>query len=921
MSDTRIAPDAVAAPFTATSVTTPAVASVLLVDDQPARLLTYEAVLSGLHIRCVRAHSGREALKQLLLQEFAVIVLDVSMPEMDGFETARLIREHPRLERMPIIFATGINVTEFDQLKGYEVGAIDYISVPVVPEILRSKIAVLVELYQRRSALEAMNASLSEARARLEAQHVSALAQSESQLMAIFEHPSQVNAVLEAVRDSSGAIVDWCFRDANRSSIKLMGRRREEIIGARITQVAPAERIPHVLPIYAEVLARDTVARYEISYGEQDFLITVFRMNDDCVISSGTDITERKRTEAALHESRERLLLAQTAARLGTHDWDIRKDIITWDERAYELWGLPLGTPITYEIFAKGLHPEDLGATAAAVERALDPQGDGEYSALYRVFNAIDTRTLWIEATGRVTFENGQPVRLVGTVQDVTECTLAQSQLRESEARFRELANNIDQFAWTCDAQGHTTWHNTRWFDYTGRSQDDLTGLDCSSLYHPEHVERVLSHWRHCLERGLPWEDTFPLRSRSGEYRWFLSRGVPIRDEHGNVLRWFGTSTDVTALRELQDELKQSDALKDEFLAMLSHELRNPTAAISNAAQVLSKLLSQTETEQSLVDIVQRQVTHLSRLLDDLLDVARITQGRIELKREHIPLQQCVQAAIEATESLIHEKGHRLSLVQSSPPLWVFADRVRLTQCVANLLNNAAKYMHAGGEIRVRTFCENGQVGVEVIDAGIGVSAELMLQIFDLFVQSKRPLDRSQGGLGIGLTVCRKLIEMQGGSVAGFSQGVGHGATFTLRLPHASGPARKLPTPQAAPCEQRVLIVDDNQDAADSLSLLLQLQGHETLTVYNGEAALAKVAEFCPALALLDIGLPDIDGYEVARRIKEIAPELKLIAVTGYGLVDDKLRSAAAGFDLHLVKPVALSDLEEAIATLRLGVR
>ncbi|MFL6577493.1 MAG: PAS domain S-box protein, partial [Povalibacter sp.] len=719
MNDTRAPLGTAAAPFVATSVATSTIASVLLVDDQPAKLLSYEAILGDLQLRCVRAYSGREALKQLLLQEFAAIVLDVSMPDMDGFETARMIREHPRLERTPIIFVTGINVSEFDQLKGYEVGAIDYIAVPVIPEILRSKIAVLVELHQRRSALQAVNKSLAEARAELESRHASVIAQREAEHEAIFEHPSHVNAVIEVVRDSDGKIRDWRYRNANRSAAALVGLQREQIIGRCIGQVLPPPRVAHVAACYAQVLASGQIARYEMTYGSADYLVTVYRMNAECIVTSGIDITDRKNAEAGMRrsearyqallenapvavahnaldgrfeyvnrafcklvgysadellqkrwqdithpediesdsslarrvlagelpdytiekryvrkdgeivwvnlfgnfvhdsndravqgvavaiditeqrraaadlvESRERLVLAKAAARLGTHDWDIRTGIIKWDERTYELWDLQPGTPVTFETFAQGLHPDDFATMQAAVDRALDPNGDGKYLSVYRVIRRRDGSTCWIEATGRVTFENGKPVRLVGTVQDITERTLAQSQLRSSEERFRELANNIDQFAWTCDEHGQAFWYNDRWYEYTGTREQDMLGLAWSTLHHPDHLERVKTHLEYCLRTGTPWEDTFPLRGKDGNYRWFLSRAVPIRGDDGKVLRWFGTNTDVTDLRGLQEELKQADALKDEFLAMLSHELRNPTAAISNAAQVLSRLLA-----------------------------------------------------------------------------------------------------------------------------------------------------------------------------------------------------------------------------------------------------------------------------------------------------------------------------------------
>lgn len=642
--------------------------SILLVDDQPARLLTYEAILAGLDVDCVRANSGREALKHLLTNEFALILLDVNMPEMDGFETARMIREHPRWERTPIIFVTGINVSNLDQLKGYEVGAIDYISVPVVPEILRTKVAVLVELHQRRRHLEVLNTSLTRARTELETRYASALAERDAQLQAVFEHPTELIAVLQAVRSADGAIVDWQYRDANSNTLELLGVTRQELLGRRLTQMLAPEHASSLIPQYAHVLESRQVVRYETRFRDKDFFVTLFAMGHECVVSSGTNVTERKRAEALM---------------------------------------------------------------------------------------------------------------------------------KESEARLREA--------------------NER---------------------------------------------------------------------------------------------------KDEFLAMLSHELRNPAAAIGNAAQALSRLV-QRDREQSLVGIVDRQIRHLGRLLDDLLDVSRITRGRIELNPERLTLQSCIDLALETTQPLIQEKQHRLTLDAWPGPLWVNADKVRLAQCIANLLTNAAKYTPAGGEIHVRAFTESNAAVVEITDTGMGMPAELIPRVFELFVQGERALDRSQGGLGVGLAVCRMLMEMQGGSVTGSSLGIGRGSTFTLRMPLASATADTIPTDAAGNGRPaRVLIVDDNRDAADSLALLLQLEEHATLTAYSGTDALAQAAAFEPQFVLLDIGLPEMDGYEVARRMKAIVPRARLIAITGYGLAGDRQRSANSGFEAHLVKPVSLADIQTAFAAL-----
>jgi signal transduction histidine kinase/DNA-binding NarL/FixJ family response regulator len=638
----------------------PARASILLVDDQPARLLSYEAILYGLGVQCVRALSGMQALERLLEQDFAAILLDVNMPEMDGFEVARLVREHPRMERTPIIFVTAVNVGELDRLKGYELGAIDYIAVPVVPEILRGKVAVLVELYQRRGQLQTLNTALSAARARLDVEHEKTLAERDAQLQAVFEHPTDLIVILKAQRDSSGAIVVWIYERANRTATALLALPTERIVGRRLSEVVP-ERAAEASEQCKLVLEQGETVRYETQFADRHLVVTMFAAGTDCVVSSGQDVTEQRRLQAAL-------------------------------------------------------------------------------------------------------------------------------------------------------------------------------------------------------------EDT--------------------------------------------------DRRKDEFLAMLAHELRNPVAPIANAAELLSRLV-QHESQRSLVGIVQRQSAHLGRLLDDLLDVARITQGRIELQREVIDLGSCLQLAIETAEPLIRSKRHRLTVTQTQAPIYVAADKARLGQCLANVLVNAAKYTPDGGQICVRSFVDRDQVVVEVTDNGIGIAPEFLPRIFDLFAQAERGLDRSQGGLGVGLTVCKQMIEMHGGSVGASSPGWDRGATFTFRLPLAERPTRANATPpQQSDALLRVMIVDDNRDAADSLSMLLQFEGRRTLCAYSGEQALQDVVAFDPQLVLLDIGLPGLDGYEVARRLKTISPTLRVVALSGYCQAEDQQRSAAAGCDAHLVKPVDLDSLKNVFARL-----
>jgi PAS domain S-box-containing protein len=885
---------------------------VLLVDDQPARLLAYESVLSGLEVQCVRAHSGEEALRKLLEREFAVIVLDVNMPGMDGFEVARAIREHPRLERTPIIFVTGVHVSELDRLKGYEAGAIDYIAVPVVPEILRSKIAVLTELYRRRSELLALNRELAAAR------------------RGITDRLRENERLYRAIVDQAPVAVaynrmDDRFEYVNEAFCKLVGYTRDELCEMKWQDITHPQDIERDLALTSRVLAGE-MPHYELEkrYVRKDGATVWVRLFGNLVrddtggplwgVAVAMDVTERQRADLALRESRQRLLLASRAARLGTHDWQIQAGTIAWDERTAELWGVAPSESVAYEVFIAGIHPADRAKAEEAVSRALDPHGDGQYFATFRVISRRDGRPRWVEAHGQAFFEGGQARRLVGTVQDVTDRTLAADRLRESEGRFRELANHIDQFAWTCDELGRVNWYNQRWYEYTGTTYEEMQGFGWTKVHHPEHLPRVISGVRQCAEAGKPWEDTFPLRGKDGTYRWFLTRAVPIRGEDGRILRWFGTNTDVTEQRRLQEALEAADRRKDEFLAMLAHELRNPVAPIACAAEVLAGRVSSDAKASSCVDVIRRQASHLSRLLDDLLDVARITQRRVVLQREVVSLVRCVEQAIETAEPLMREKGHHLTVESAPLPLLVEADPVRVAQSVANVLINAAKYTAPGGRIGVRVFLDGAFATVEVRDDGIGIAPQLLPRIFDLFVQSEQPLDRTEGGLGIGLAVCRELVRMHGGTVSAASPGPGRGTTITIRLPLADRAADGAGGGESAGApRRRILIVDDNRDAADVLALLLESDGHEVLAVYSAEDALEQVRAFKPDVVLVDIGLPGMDGCEVARRMSASAPAARLIALSGYGGLEDKLRSSAAGFEGHLVKPVAAAALREVL--------
>jgi signal transduction histidine kinase/ActR/RegA family two-component response regulator len=413
---------------------------------------------------------------------------------------------------------------------------------------------------------------------------------------------------------------------------------------------------------------------------------------------------------------------------------------------------------------------------------------------------------------------------------------------------------------------------------------------------------------------AIGWLTNVTILDRPASARTLLSA---VQTAIRGRLRQYETREQLEALRRAEDRLLAADRRKDEFLAMLAHELRSPLAPIRNASELLSRTAE--AHIQSVAGILKRQTTHLSRLVDDLLDVSRITQGRIELQRQPTSLAGIVAIAIESVEPLIREKGHAVSVDTGSSALFTYGDSARLVQCVANVITNSVKYTDAGGSIHVELREEPPNAVISVTDNGVGIAAELLPHVFELFVQGDRSLDRAQGGLGIGLSVVKQLIEMHGGSVGAQSSEDGQGARFELRLPIAPPPERVEPASQPqVPPSRRILIVDDNADAADSLALLLRMDGHVAEPVYQSTAALEQAERFDPEVILLDIGLPEMDGYEVARRLRESGITARIVALTGYGQPQDIRRALDAGFDSHLVKPVEmLALLEELISPSR----
>lgn len=515
-------------------------------------------------------------------------------------------------------------------------------------------------------------------------------------------------------------------------------------------------------------------------------------------------------------------------------------------------------------------------------------------------------------------------VSLLAIALLVTSVRRRDRNLALERERFEMLANHISQHAWILDAKGHFEWFNLRWREFTGLTGDDLDGQWRSVSDHPAHRDRVQQGLHHAVQAGEAWQDIFPLRARDGSWHWFLASAAPIRDPGGQVLRWFGTCTNIDERWRLEQELKDGNRRRDEFIATLAHELRNPLAPIQAGLELMRVSPAFPKQLSNTRDIMARQLKHLVRLIDDLLDVSRISAGKLALVRKPVPLGSVVDTALEASRLHIDAFGHTLDVSLPAEPLVVDADPVRLAQVLGNLLNNAAKYTPDGGSIRLVAQRDGNEASICIIDNGIGIDPAVLPDIFDLFSQASEGSDRRQGGIGIGLSIARKLVEMHGGSLIARSAGLGHGSCFLVRLPlaHADAPPDSslplTPLDTANAIRRRILILDDNVDAAETLGALLGHMGHVVELAHTGQEAIALAPRFAPDIAFLDIGLPDMSGYDVARQLRR-EPRLagvRLVALTGWGAAADRVNSADAGFDAHLTKPVSLEGLGEAMPDL-----
>lgn len=627
------------------------------------------------------------------------------------------------------------------------------------------------------------------------------------------------------------------------------------------------------------------------------------------------DITDRVRAEEKLREASELYRLIGRATNDVIWDWNLLTQEIKWNEAVVVHFGCTPAEIRTLPQWEQRIHPEDREAVSQSLQAALDTGLEG-WSAEYRFLRNDGTYATFLDRGYIARDVTGQPVRMIGSMLDVTDRRAAEAALLESERRFRTLADNMSQLAWMTDETGYISWYNKRWFDYTGSTLEEMKLHGWASVCHPAHVKRAVQTFQASLSSGQPWEDTFPLRAKDGSYRWFLSRALPILDENGRVTRWFGTNTDITARREAEEALREADRRKDEFIAMLAHELRNPLAPVKNAVFLMKKVgLSDPKLEKARA-VIDRQVTHMARLIDDLLDVSRIARGRVELRKRRQDLAQIAAQTAEDYRAEMESAGIRLAVQVPDTPLWVNGDGTRLAQSIGNVLHNARKFTGAPGEVEVRAGAdEQGFAVVSVRDTGIGMEPELISRLFTPFVQAHQGLSRSEGGLGLGLALVKQLIELHGGSLEVSSAGLGQGSCFTLRVPLAEPGHLGLVPPAAIDDDGKlnILIIEDNPDTAESLAELLSLDGHHVSVAFDGRGGVELAQRERPDVVISDIGLPgELDGFGVARVLREdpATSAAYLIALSGYSQAEDRRRSAEAGFDSHLTKPPDLDVLE-----------
>lgn len=642
---------------------------------------------------------------------------------------------------------------------------------------------------------------------------------------------------------------------------------------------------------------------------------------------TASDVTRRKQAEEELKDIRSRMEAALEAGAIGTWAWDILADRFFGDASLAHIFGIApeavAGGPLAGVVEA--IHPDDRERVAGLVQEAV--QSGVQYEADYRVVWP-DGSLRWVTARGQVERDSsGRALRFPGVVIDVTERKLAESALTRVTAESEKLRRLYEtvlsatpDFIYVFSLDHRVLYANDALIRMWGRGREGAIGKTFLDIgYEPWHAEMHGREIDQVRATKQPIRGEVPFTGTHGR-RIYDYIFVPVIGADGEVEAVAGTTRDVTDRKEAEIALAESDRKKDEFIALLAHELRNPLAPIRNGLQVI-RHASDTMVRERALGMMDRQLAHMVRLIDDLLDVSRIGRNKMDLRRGRVLLADAVGSAVEAVQPAIDSAGHELFVTLPPEPINLNADLTRLAQVFLNLLTNSAKYTERGGKIWLVAERKDEVITVTVTDTGIGIPPESLPRIFDMFSQVDRSIERSTGGLGIGLALVKGLTEMHGGTVTAMSDGEGRGSKFVVTLPAlpdgvaaADGPTR--PVGKEGP-KRRVLVVDDNKDGAQSLGMMLELAGHEVVIAHDGLEAVERAAEFRPEVILMDVGMPRLNGLDAARQIRREpwGRDARIIALTGWGQETDRAQSRDAGCDGHLVKPVAIEELDLMLAS------
>ncbi|HEY0930498.1 MAG TPA: PAS domain S-box protein [Gemmatimonas sp.] len=628
------------------------------------------------------------------------------------------------------------------------------------------------------------------------------------------------------------------------------------------------------------------------------------------------DVSEQQATQQRIRYGQQRLMLALRSARLVSFDINLDTGELALSENGPDVFGLKPGhlLPTLNDALAI-VHPEDLPTVAEALQ-SVDQPGEA-FQVSCRILREVPGDFGWVEVRGEVQLTRDGKKVLTGLVLDVTERRAAEMSLRESEERFRSMADSAPVIIWMSASDGTITYVNQKWHDFTGIGPIDIAAIVPYERVHQDDREEQLRQFREAMQTHRTFRQELRMRRHDGTYRWVINTATPRFGEAGEFLGFIGSVLDIEDRKQLENELRSlaahlsdADRRKDEFLATLAHELRNPLAPLRNGVEILRLAAPSPEIIERTRGMMERQLGQLVRLVDDLLDVSRITSGKLELRHDLLTLQIKLKNAAEASNPTLVARSQRLHITAPEAPVVVEGDAARLSQIFANLLDNASKYSPPDTDIHVSVSTTAKHAVVTVRDQGQGIPRHLLHKVFDLFAQVDRTLERTTGGLGIGLTLVKRLVEMHGGTITAESPGEGNGSTFTVVLPLAAanaggGHTLSTDTGRSSADSLSLVICDDNVDASTTLATILRVGGHDVTTVHDGHEAIALARTGRAKVFILDLGMPGLNGFETAEQVRALpnGDSFVLIALTGWGNEEYRQRAKAAGFDHHLVKP------------------